>query len=87
MRDYLISRDGVIKELTSRIGVCDMALLELDRQAKDYFSRGFYGGLANIAAEAIGYAYNRSMCVDMLRVVKSMPVKGVCERGDSDAQH
>lgn len=87
MRDYLISRNEVINELTSRIGACDMALLELDRQAKDYFSRGFYGGLAHIAADAIGYAYNRSMCVDMLRVVKSMSVKGVCERGDSDAQH
>lgn len=87
MRDYLISRNGVIKELTSRIGACDMALLELDKQAKDYFSRGFYGGLTNIAAAAIGYAYNRSMCVDMLRVVKSMSIKGVCERGGSDAQH
>lgn len=85
MRDYLISRYGVIKELTARIGACDMALQEVDRQAKDYFSRGFYGGLAKVAADAIGYSYNRSMCVDMLRVVKSMPVKGVCERGDSDA--
>lgn len=87
MRDELISRSAVIDELIDRICACDRSLLELDRKAKDYFSRGFYGGLANIAADAIGYAYNRSMCVDMLRVVKSMPVKGVCERGDSDAQH
>lgn len=87
MRDYLISRNGVIKELTARIGACDMALRELDRQANDYFSRSFYGGLAHVAADAIGYAYNRSICVDMLREVKSMPVKGVCERGDSNAQH
>ena len=87
MRDYLISRNAVIDELTRRIGACDMALRELDRQANDYFSRDFYGGLVHVAADAIGYAYNRSMYTDMLRVVKSMPVKGECERGDSNAQH
>jgi hypothetical protein len=87
MRDYLISRNAVIDELTLRIGVCDIALVELNKQAEDYFSRGFYGGLAKVAADAIGCAYKRSMCTDMLRVVKSMPVKGICERGDSDAQH
>ena len=85
MRDALISRNEVINELTIRIGACDIALVELNKQAEDYFSRGFYGGLAKVAADAIGYAYNRSMCTDMLRVVKSMPVKGVCERGDSNA--
>lgn len=87
MRDYLISRKAVIDELTCRIGACDMALQNVEKQVCNYFAKGWYGGLANAASEAIGYAYNRSICVDMLRVVKSMPVRGECERGGSDAQH
>lgn len=78
MRDYLISRNAVIEELTFHIGVCDKAIhREMSRPA-DYSKAG---------QVAMSYAYARTAYMCALRAVKSMPVKGVCERGDSDAQH
>lgn len=78
MRDYLISRNAVIEALTFRIGVCDKAIDREMSLTADYSRAGMV---------AMNYAYARRAYMRMLRVVKSMPVKGECERGDSDAQH
>lgn len=78
MRDYLISRNAVIESLTLRIGVCDRAIHREMSLPADYSKAG---------QVAMSYAYARRAYMRILRVVKSMPVKGECERGDSDAQH
>ena len=87
MRDALISRSAVIEELTFRLGLSDKALHEAISLVPDYIKAGRYGDVAEVCTEAIGYVYTRGSYKRMLRVVKSMPVKGECERGDSDAQH
>lgn len=87
MRDALISRRDVIEELTFRLGMSDKALNEAMSLVPDYVNAGRYGDVAEVCTEAIGFAYTRGAYKRMLRVVKSMPVKGACERGDSDAQH
>lgn len=76
--DYLISRNAVIEELTFRIGVCDEAIHREMSLPADYSKAG---------QVAMNYAYARLAYMSVLRAVKSVPVKGVCERGDSDAQH
>jgi hypothetical protein len=85
MRDYLISRNAVIDELTFRLSLNDKALHEAMSHVPDYVKAGRYGNVAEVCTEAIGFAYTRGAYKRMLRVVKSMPVKGECERGDSDA--
>lgn len=85
MRDALISRSAVIEELTFRIGLSDEALHEAISLVPDYVKAGRYGDVTGVCTEAIGIAYTRGAYKRMLRVVKSMPVKGVCERGDSNA--
>lgn len=87
MRDYLISRKAVIDELTFRLGLSDKALHEAMLLVPDYVKAGRYGDVAEVCAEAIGFAYTHGAYQRLLRVVKSMPVKGACERGGSDAQH
>lgn len=78
MRDYLISRNAVIEALTFRIGVCDEAIHREMRHPADY---------SKAEQVAMNYACARRAYMSVLGVVKSTPVKGVCERGDSDAQH
>lgn len=78
MRDYLISRNDVIEAITHRIGICDEIIHKEMRLPAEYSKAGQVA--MNYACAQ--YAYKR-----MLRMVKSMPVKGECERGDSDAQH
>lgn len=85
MRDALISRSAVIEELTFRIGLSDKALHEFISLVPDYVKAGRYGDVAEVCTEAIGFAYARGAYKRLLRVVKSMPVKGGCERGDSNA--
>lgn len=87
MRDALISRKAVIDELTFRLGLSDKALHEAMSLVPDYVKAGRYGDVVEVCTEGIGFAYTRGAYKRMLRVVKSMPVKGVCERGGSDAQH
>lgn len=87
MRDALISRGDVIEELTIRLGLSDKALHEAMALVPDYVKAGRYGDVAEVCTEAIGFAYTRGAYKLMLRVVKSMPVKGECEGGDSNAQH
>lgn len=87
MRDALISRNAVIDVLTFRLGLIDKALHEAMSLVPDYVKAGRYGDVAEVCTEAIGFAYTRDAYKLMLRVVKSMPVRGECERGDSDAQH
>ena len=87
MRDCLISRKDVIDKLTFSLGLSDKALHEAMALAQDYVEAGRYGDVSEVCTEAIGFAYTRGAYERMLRVVKSMPVKGECERGDSDAQH
>lgn len=87
MRDYLISRSAVIEELTFRLGLSDKALDEAISLVPDYVKAGRYGDVAEVCTEAIGFAYASGAYKRMLRLVKSMSVKGVCERGDSNAQH
>ena len=81
MRDYLISSNAVIDELTRRIGARDYALHEVMTIIPRCAKVGRYGDVAEFATEAIGYDYERRGYKDLLRVVKSMRVKGVCERG------
>lgn len=78
MRDYLIRRNAVIEALTFRIGVCDKAIHREMSLPADYSKAG---------QVAMNYAYARRAYMSVLQVVKAMPVEGVCERGDSDAQH
>lgn len=85
MRDYLISSNAVIDELTRCIGASDNALHEVMTIIPRCAKAGRYGDVAEFATEAIGYAYERCAYKNMLRMVKSMCVKGVCERGDSNA--
>lgn len=85
MRDALISRNAVIEELTFRFLLSDKALHEAMSLAPDYVKAGRYGDVVEVCTEAIGFAYTLGAYKRMLRVVKSTPVKGVCERGDSDA--
>ena len=87
MRDALISRSAVIEELTFRLGISDKSLHEAISLVPDFVKAGRYGDAAEVCTEAIGFAYTRGAYKLMLRVVKSMPVKGECERGDTDAQH
>lgn len=87
MRDYLISSKAVIDELTLRLGLSDKGLHEAMAAVPDYVKAGQYGNVAEVCSEAICFAYTCGAYKRMLRVVKSMPVKGVCERGDSNAQH
>lgn len=78
MRDYLISRNDVIEAITHRIGICDEIIHTEMRLPAEYSKAGMV---------AMNYAYARRAYMRALRMVKSMPVKGECERGDSDAQH
>lgn len=87
MQDEMISKAAVIEELTFRLGLSDKALHEAMSLVPDYVKAGKYGDVAEVCTEAIGFAYTRGAYKRMLRVVKSMPVKGECERGDSNAQH
>nr|DAL21709.1 MAG TPA_asm: hypothetical protein [Caudoviricetes sp.] len=87
MRDYLISRKAVIDELTFRLGLSNKALHEAMSLVPDYVKAGRYGDVAEVCTEVIGFAYTRGAYKLMLRMVKSMPVKGECGRGDSNAQH
>lgn len=82
-----ISRDAAIDALTRRIGARDKALHEVMELIPKCAKAGRYGDVTELATEAIGYAYTRCAYKDMLGVVKSMPVKGECERGGSNAQH
>lgn len=78
MRDYLISRNDVIEMITHRIGICDEIIHKEMRLPAEYGNAGMV---------AMNNAYARRAYMRVLRMVKSMPVKGECERGDSDAQH
>ena len=75
MRDDLISRNAVINKLTRRIGESDNALHDVMTIIPRCAKAGRYGDVAEFATEAIGYAYSRSAYREMLRIVKSMPVK------------
>lgn len=75
MRDDLISRNAVIDELTRRIGASDNALHEVMTIIPRCAKAGRYGDVAEFATEAIGHAYSRCAYREMLRIVKSMPVK------------
>ena len=74
MSDY-ISRNAVIDILTRRIGAREKALHEVMALIPKCVKAGRYGDVAELATEAIGYAYSRCAYREMLRIVKSMPVK------------
>ena len=74
MSDY-ISRNAVIDMLTRHIGAREKALHEVMALIPKCVKAGRYGDVAELATEAIGYAYSRCAYREMLRIVKSMPVK------------
>lgn len=78
MSDY-ISRSAVIDALTRRIGTRDKSLHEVMGLIPKCAKAGRYGDVAELATEAIGYAYSRCAYKEMLRLVKSVPVKDMCE--------
>lgn len=87
MRDYLISRNAVIEELTLRLGISDNALHKAMGLVPDYVKAGRYGDAVEICAEVIGLAYTCGAYKRMLRAVKSISARGECEGGGSNAQH
>lgn len=78
MRDDLISRNAVIDMLTRRIGTREKALHEVMALIPKCVKAGRYGDVAELATEAIGYAYSRCAYREVLRVVKSMRAKDMC---------
>lgn len=74
MSDY-ISRNAVIDMLTRRIGTRDKSLHEVMALIPKCVKAGRYGDVAELATEAIGYAYSRCAYREVLRVVKSMRAK------------
>ena len=78
MSDY-ISRNAVIDMLTRHIGAREKALHEVMALIPKCVKAGRYGDVAELATEAIGYAYSRCAYREVLRVVKSMRAKGICE--------
>ena len=74
MSDY-ISRNAVIDILTRRIGAREKALHEVMALIPKCVKAGRYGDVAELATEAIGYAYSRCAYREVLRIVKFMPVK------------
>ena len=74
MSDY-IRRNAVIDMLTRHIGAREKALHEVMALIPKCVKAGRYGDVAELATEAIGYAYSRCAYREMLRIVKSMPVK------------
>lgn len=82
MRDDLISRNAVIDMLTRRIGTREKALHEVMALIPTCVKAGKYGDVAELATEAIGYAYSRCAYREVLRVVKSMRAKDM--RGEME---
>ena len=74
MSDY-ISRNAVIDMLTRHIGAREKALHEVMALIPKCVKAGRYGDVAELATEAIGYAYSRCAYREVLRVVRSMRAK------------
>ena len=72
MQDEMISKAAVVEEITTRIGFADLGARSAVECAKRSEEQGYYGELAEMLGEGIGFSYVCSSLKGLLRVVKSM---------------
>mgnify|MGYP007026047928 FL=1 len=72
MQDEMISKAAVVEEITARIGFAQLGARSAVSAAIRSEEQGYYGELAEMLGEGIGFSYACSSLQGLLHVVKSM---------------
>lgn len=72
MLEEMISKAAVVDEIMCRIGFAELGARTAVEAAKRSEEQCYYGELAEVLGEGIGFSYACSSLKGLLRVVKSM---------------